>query len=231
MSYPRTMRTSASATTPDRASGSAQQTDRPAMGVAIAVGLGFTASVVAVAIGFAHLKGISVANLTRDPAAVLGGPAYIGFASHTGVVLWIAASAIAFFGGLLASQMRLPNNRFLYVAGALSLLLGLDDLMMLHEDILPRIGIPQMLVLLAYASFAMVFVLRCYREILSGSYVLFSLAALCLGTSLLIDLALPYSELEAAVEDCAKLFGITFWFLYILSETTALVRRVPRARQ
>lgn len=187
----------------------------------IAVGMLFPACVLSVAIGFAQLKGISVANLTRDPAAVLGGPAYIGFASHIGVILWIAAGAAALVGGYFASALKATNGRLLCWAGVLSLALGADDLLMLHEDIFPRIGLPQKLILSIYAGFALLFVMQFWREILERAYPLIALAALFLGTSLVVDMAVSYSEFEAALEDGAKLFGVTFWLLFVVSEVSA----------
>ena len=196
--------------------------------MAVAVGILFAAAAMGVAVGFAYLKGISVANLTRDPAAVLEGPAYIGFISNAGAALWMMAGAGALFTGYTGTSLGRAQRSFLYSAGALSLVLGLDDLFMLHEDILPRLGVPQNAILLIYAGAAIAFTLRHYRHILAGSHLLFAFACFFLGASLTIDLLVPYSEAEAAIEDGAKLFGITFWFLFVANAAATATR--PKQR-
>ena len=90
--------------------------------------------------------------LSRDPAEILGARTYVGLVSNLGIVCWSGAAAVACFsGGVLSGRSR-HRAYFLLALGMLSALLPADDLLMLHERVLPnRLGIPQPVVPVIYA--------------------------------------------------------------------------------
>ena len=191
----------------------------PSMATLVVAGFLFAVGLITAVAAFATFKGMSFAHFTRDPVSVMGGPAYIGFISNVGIVLWISAAATA----LTAALWVTPAARnFLLATGVFTLLLGLDDLFMLHEDILPRLGVPQKATVLTYAVLATLYALFHHREILRGPVMLFGLAGFFLGMSVAIDSVFPFSSAEASVEDAAKLFGIVFWFLFVASNVISL---------
>ena len=72
-----------------------------------------------------------------DPVAEFNSPMYIGCVSNFGVLCWGAASAVCLFGGWLAFQSKTHPEIawFLVCAGAISGILMLDDLFLLHEEV------------------------------------------------------------------------------------------------
>ena len=100
---------------------------------------------------------------------------------------------------------------------------------MLHEDVLPRLGLPQLAIQAGYIGLAMVYALLLHREILARRVTLFLLGGLFLGGSLGVDALFPESDTTTAVEDIAKLFGIVFWFLFVISSVAAFGSPRPRS--
>ena len=93
---------------------------------------------------------IDPADLLRDPLAVAElKPAecckvYYGAVSNLGVLLWTAGAAIALFGAGLALALGRPAGEagLLLAAGMLTGFLAIDDLFLVHENVLPAFGVP-----------------------------------------------------------------------------------------
>ena len=94
---------------------------------------------------------VDAADLLRDPLAVaeLKGAncckVYYGLVSNTGVVLWMACSAVCLFSAAVLAQSRglAPETIAFTAAGLFTGFLGADDLFLVHENVLPAFGIPQ----------------------------------------------------------------------------------------
>ena len=58
-----------------------------------------------------------------------------------GVVLWMAAAAICLFSAVLLKQQNISNSTFTFMAvsGGFSLVLGIDDLFLLHDRLFPKL--------------------------------------------------------------------------------------------
>jgi hypothetical protein len=98
------------------------------------------------------------------------------------------------------------------VAGLFTGWLCLDDLFMVHEDVLPLFGVPQPATYAAYASFAALYFALAWRHILAARPVLMLLALALLGTSVAIDIiATSESPLHVMTEDGSKFLGILAW--------------------
>ena len=163
------------------------------------------------------LKGIPLTTLTRDPAAINNTEAYVGALSNLGIVLWSGAAAICLLCALiLRGQTAMREACYFYLAtGLFTLLLVMDDLYLLHEDLIPRfLRVREGLV---YAAYMVVFgglLLRFARHILSTRHLLLGMALFFLALSAASDIFLPASELESFFEDSTKFLGICFWLAY-----------------
>lgn len=112
---------------------------------------------------FIHFwKGHSFGMLTRDITAIFDTSPLTGFVSQIGIFIWSASATVCMFSAMVLSN--LPNNKkikhFLIASGILTLILGLDDTFLLHEDIFPRFGISENIVLFCYLGFVTLLLLK-----------------------------------------------------------------------
>lgn len=154
---------------------------------------------------------------------------YYGVMSHLGVVAWFLTAGASLFAALClwSRGSRGADWRVLAAAGILSLVLGLDDLLLLHELVLPRLGIPQNVVLAAYVLLGGAYALLQRRRLLAreGAFLTlaFGLFALSLGT----DIALH--SIDSAVvmaEDGFKFVGIVSWMAFHVALAERFASRI-----
>lgn len=142
---------------------------------------------------------------------------YYGAMSHLGVVAWCLTAGASLFAALC---LRVSGDRegrwlILLAAGALSLLLGLDDLLMIHELVAPGRGVRQEVVLAAYAAAVGAYVFLQRRVLLSSQGVFLALAILLFGFSLGIDVLVHSIEsMVVMAEDGLKFIGIASWLAF-----------------
>ena len=173
------------------------------------------------------IKEVPVSELTRDPSAVNDTPIYIGILSMFGLLLWAAAAAICLFSAVLTGRDARHRQAalFLFCSGLISLLLMLDDALLLHERVIPeRLHIPEAGVFLSYVLIGLVYLMYFFRRILGSDYLLFLLALLFLGSSAAMDQFLPMSNLETFLEDSLKFTGIIFWLAYFAHTAARMLR-------
>ena len=158
-------------------------------------------------------KGIPIGRLTRDPTAIVGVPLYTGFLSQIGIFFWSASTAVCIFSAKVLSRHpdSLEIKRFLFVSGLLTLVLGLDDVFLLHEDFFPSFGVPEKVVFVSYAGIVLFYLVRFYSIILNTNYILLGMALVFFGVSITLDL---FSHGSYLFEDGAKLVGIVSWLSY-----------------
>jgi len=192
-----------------------------------------------------HRTGIPAGTFTRDPAQILDAPFYIGFLSNLGFLVWCAGAVAAIFASVLLP--RLPSNaetrRFLLWAGLLTLVLCLDDLIMIHDTIAPHIfHLRDQVVYLAYVFGALAFVLRFRRQLLASDRGLLLLAAAFFATSMVLDQWHAFQVIFGRVifhenhllEDGAKGLGQVTWMAYLLrraSDALALALQQAAAQR
>jgi hypothetical protein len=156
--------------------------------------------------------------------ALCGVPPYTGLLSNAGVALWLCTSAVLAFAG---SRLTDPRQRLgLYLPAGLSLLLGLDDGLMLHESLLPAwLGLDDRIVQPGLYCLYASLLLASLRWPLRGRdhRILFLAALACLGCSVLLDVLIESHLLPARnplvlqpgllmwLEDGLKLLGIVAW--------------------
>jgi hypothetical protein len=159
-------------------------------------------------------------------------PWLAGLLNQLGVLLFCSAGVVCLFTVriLVRHQARLTLTGFLAGAGLLSLLLGLDDVFMVHETVHKRIGgVTAKLFTVAYASALLALLWSNRREILQSTewrVLLVSLA--CFGLSEVIanlrvlnQCRLHWrvwdpSPARTLCEEGLKWFGVVLWFAYLL---------------
>lgn len=176
-------------------------------------------ALLAVATGLAYLQGIDLHEILRDPSSVTQGPLHAGFMSLVGVLFWTAGAAVCWFAGALL--LGTPGDRgvgcMLLSVAALTTLLGLDDLFLLHETIFPwYLGMPEKVALGSYglATVAILFFFRNQILDLGAAGLVWALAlfGLSLGVDLLQHSLQPFlGQGRILLEDGAKFLGIVAW--------------------
>lgn len=139
---------------------------------------------------------------------------YYGAVSTLGIMLWGASAAICLAAALvfIKTKRHVEIIGFAIMAGVFTGWLALDDAFLLHEIVLPKLGIPQNIVLGIYVVLAIVYVVKSWRVILSSEYWLLVFAGMLMASSLLIDTVLhSVSPSIIVIEDSAKFLGICAW--------------------
>jgi hypothetical protein len=146
--------------------------------------------------------GVDLNTLTRDANEVTDSPVETGALSRVTIILWGAAAAGA---GATALIARRAATRTMFGLLALILFgLALDDGLLIHEAVLPKLGLPEELVLALWAAVAGLWVLRYGEQIRGTSRLLGLLAAGAFAASLAVDM-LTHADW---VEDLFKLLGV-----------------------
>lgn len=177
-------------------------------------------------------KGMPTEQLTRDPNALFDAPLYVGFLSQAGIFFWAGAITMCFYTAWLvpAQGMKKEVRYFLVSSGLLTLMLGLDDVFLLHEQFFPFIGIPEKAVYAAYGGTTLFVLIRFHRLILETQFPLLA-AALSLFA---ISMSLDWLQLEGIdiflFEDGAKLVGIMCWLAYFSHSGHNLATAYLRAK-
>jgi hypothetical protein len=181
---------------------------------------------------------VPVAYLVRDPLAVAREApkccsVYYGVISNLGVMLWMAAAAICLFTALMAYTARAGSARtgFFLAGGLFTLWLGMDDFFLVHEEVLPQFGIPQIVTYAVYAAIGLVYLIAAWRFILTSRVSLFLIAGLALAGSMGLD-ALVASEapLWVFLEDALKFVGIAFWAGFHVAAAVAVAEELVTGR-
>ncbi len=133
-------------------------------------------------------RSVSLHLLTADTASLADIPVYIGMLSNLGIVIWGAAFAICVFTTAILWG-RSEWVRFFVGAGALTLVLWLDDMFMIHDRILPDMGIPEVVYVLFYAVAALAFMVGLRHFLRNTDYALLLIAVGLLGASVVFDVS------------------------------------------
>jgi len=196
------------------------------IGVSIFISLGGAGFTVLVA----TLTNNPIWKLAKDPAEVIGFSPYIGMLSNWGVVLWMGAAAICLFSAVLLKRQKASRSTFTFIAvsGVFSLLLGMDDLFLLHDRLFPKLfDIPENYFYFLYLLAFLVYLLCFVRQIIKYEYLLFGAALLFFLMSRRVFVTLPFFDQFMTTGDMLKYFGIVFWLAFFyrtaLFEVSALL--------
>lgn len=157
-----------------------------------------------------------VGLVTRDPNQIAGSPPLAGVLSTLGNGMWAAALGIALFAHRRAIE---PDRRYVAALAALTGVLFLDDSLLLHDVVLPNVGVPELLINVAYIA-AGLGVLAFTAALMQRAHALHQLlaAGTLFGVSMVwdvLDLDLWGKDLLFAIEDGSKFVGIAFWVVAI----------------
>ncbi len=136
-----------------------------------------------------------------------GVPWWTGSISRLTTLGWVVAAVAAVLAGRHA---RTGHRSRLVALGSLCGVSALDDSLLLHEEVLPSLGLPEppFLVLYAVAGLALARMwVRSRRW--TPVEVAFAAGTIMLAVSVLVDVVVN----RAAVEDVAKLIGVVAWCL------------------
>jgi hypothetical protein len=177
-----------------------------------------------IAFWFAHQYNIPFSNLSRDVANAVGAPFYTGFLSNIGAVFWLSTSCVCIFAGIILWNLQkdAENIKYCLVSGCFTLLLGLDDLFLVHNIILPRVKIPEIITYTIYVALLIYYLLQTIKLTPSFLSYLLYVALLCFAISVVLDLDLaflrfPFLQIannQFLLEDGFKLIGIINWSIF-----------------
>lgn len=162
-------------------------------------------------------RGIPYENLVRDPNAIANFPKYIGFISQFGIFLWFATVGICFLGYFLTKLNKATKNKsnYLLYFAIFSLMLGLDDAYMFHEELAHR-GLYEEMFFGVYAAMLLYFIFKFVKLFFETRFILLLLSGFFLACSIAVD---KYDHTLFLLDDSFKLSGIVFWFIYFFRTT------------
>ena len=164
----------------------------------------------------ARARDLHLPDLTRDPAAVMKAPVHIGVLSNAGIVVWSAAASLCFFTCFVeASRGRTDARRFILCSGLLTTALLLDDLFLLHERVLPGLGVPEGVVYCLHGTAVLAYLIGFGKSISASGGALLFLALGWFGLSMGMDLIPYHSPGMFFLEDAFKFLGISTWATYL----------------
>ena len=163
--------------------------------------------------------------LSADAGAVL--PLLAGGLSLVNTMVWASAASMA----VLAAVLWPPRRRWLLGFAFLTILLALDDALLLHDEVGPVLGLPEEGFDLLYAALGVLLLLGAFRpavnvrpedrlsrfrvQNLSAGGRAFILGLLLLGVSVVVDQTMHGQPLW---EDAPKLLGALVWLTVPLLE-------------
>lgn len=196
---------------------------------------------------FAQWMGIEISNLTRDTVSVLCDmtsgetcpPSYTGVLSNLGILFWTASATISIFtAGVLMippTQAQEPHTRnaifFLLAMGLLSALLLFDDLLLLHEKVYPKVGLPEKLAFGLYGLLFLITLIRFRTFFLKTDFLLLAIGFGFMALSIVVD-TFPedWSSFHHLFEDGFKFLGVVGWCTYLTTVSAKQLRAAPHKR-
>jgi len=193
----------------------------------IAILLALSAFLISIVLLFHFLGEIPIGNLTRDPSAIMGAPFHTGILSQTGMTFWSASASICMFSTKVISKYpdSFKLKRFLFVSGLLTMLLGLDDIFLLHESVFPNLGIHEKVVYATYAGLVLFYLVKFYPIILDTKYIFLVMALGFFALSVIFDKSSIPGIDPYLLEDGAKIIGIVSWLFYFFQVGTDSIHK------
>lgn len=151
-----------------------------------------------------------------------------GLVSQAGLLLWSATAAICLFAALIVHALKAPAalSGFMLFAGLLTGWIVLDDAFLLHESILPGLGLPQNLIQISYVALALVYLFLNRAYVRAGEWALLLGAGLMMAASIGLDLIVESRSAQAVItEDAFKFYGYGLWASYHIATAALLVSR------
>lgn len=163
------------------------------------------AMVVALVAVASAVSGVPVSTFTRDIRALtadglLDLPYQAGLLTMLTVMVWAGGGAMA----LLAATVNRSRREWLLAAGALLLLMGADDALMLHEGLGPSLGLPEVAFFAFYALVAGSLSLFAVLRMRDGATVAILVGGAALALSIVVD---HFFQFDYLLDDGLKFTG------------------------
>lgn len=160
-------------------------------------------------------------DLTANPISRMAVPFYQGILQRIGTILWGGTVLLTLFSysSVESSENLIEIRKFLLSSGIFFGYFLMDELLLIHNFIFPKVlNIHQLLILILYVAATLFFLLR-FRKILCINYLwIFMIAISFLGLSMIIDilsyLKVVQFEIRYFLDDGAKFLGIFNLFIY-----------------
>ncbi len=164
--------------------------------------------------------GINVQILTRDPYRAAKVPPYYAYVSLLGSTIWLVAEAGTLTVSLFAKRAlhaRMSDDstyRIIVIGGATGMIMAVDDILLFHDALATRVGIPELL-FHGFYLLCFLFLIGAARGLLLRTpWILFFSSLACFGVSSVIDeFILSKGRLNES-EDVFKFSAILFWAIY-----------------
>lgn len=164
---------------------------------------------------------IPIPMLTANPISFLKAPFYQGILHRLGLMFWSFIVIINLFTYTIIKNKNYSSEETSFLLFS-SLFFGFfmfDEMLLIHNDILPKlIGIHQLIVLIIYTIVALIFLLSFKKTILKNFPVLFLSAISLLALSMMIDifsyLKIIKFSFRYFLDDSLKFLGIFNLFIY-----------------
>jgi hypothetical protein len=184
--------------------------------------------------GIAHFMHIRLYVLLDDPSTTFKYPPYGGLISNLGILVWVATGAICLFTAIIANPQTKQDRKwryFLAISGLLSIWLGIDDLWMVHENVLswfnldgvsthiPRLRMQELFEMIFFGCYALgigAYIYYFRRVFKQTAIVALAAAFLCFALSIVIDIGGEIFGIwgHHIPEETFKLLGIVGWLFY-----------------
>ena len=180
------------------------------------------ASVLAIAVYLVERTGVAARDLYRDPNTIASNPFYFGILESLTAAILLTSGAILVFTALTERWPSTDAYAFASILGALTVTMGLDDLLMLHESAsFVHWRLDELHVYLAYALVLAFALLRYWRLFLATP------APLLLASLGVLAIAAVEDSLAPGLiyEDYTEIVGFSLWFAYIVGTSVVLKTR------
>lgn len=168
---------------------------------------------------------VDFGRISRDPAQEFEVHPLTGAQSSIGGLVWISAAVVACLTVALQRHHGRggeQRTRFLAAIGALTLLLGVDDIFMLHDEFGPRyLGVDERPFFAVYALAALAIGAMFWPMLSRVEPGALGLAMTFFAGSLLVDFfqeGLDASPYRLFLEDGFKFLGIVGWAGYVVRQ-------------
>lgn len=164
--------------------------------------------------------------LFGDPAQILEAPFYVGYVGAIFNVVWVIGATVCLFSAWLLPSTD-QAHACLRTSGLITAFLALDDLLLIHDELLVDVvGIREPVTFAVYGLVLLAY-LWTYRNILfHGPHTSLVITALLLfGLSVLVDIPKLSTPGTGVLEDGAKFVGTASWTAALTWLSTTTVRR------
>ncbi len=156
-------------------------------------------------------------ELSRDMLSVLGGRIGTGLLSNVGIILWGVAFSLLACGWFIRTMNKEKGAGTILALGLITLLLYLDDFLMIHEFVIRDIlGLPEESMMVLYFVVVLMIMGMKWKFLWPEGLKFLILGFLFLGGSAGLDTVYKYVYIPNIhiFEDGSKLLGICFWTMF-----------------